>query len=121
MCALGGRFFPLHMHRSIDRRSLACLLIILIYDHTNTDFVQEVEDMTRSFAALRDASARLNNCRNTVTELSGQSEGAYHVCFCGRSAAFSLFRVCVCASSDLAPPPPRALAIAKQTRRSWCP
>lgn len=38
---------------------------------------QEVEEVTRHFAALRDANARLNTCRNTVTELSEQSEGQY--------------------------------------------
>lgn len=36
--------------------------------------------MTRTFAALRDANARLGTCRNTVTELAGQSEGASPVC-----------------------------------------
>ncbi len=32
--------------------------------------------MSRHFATLRDANARLNACRNTVVDLSGQSDGA---------------------------------------------
>lgn len=40
---------------------------------------QELEDVTRHFATLRDANARLNTCRNTVTDLAGQSDGAYEL------------------------------------------